>query len=199
GGLEEISGRPGTKALEDVFVDLETRQHQHPGTRLLGDGAGRGDPVDMWHADVHEDDIRVERARLRHRDRAVGGFAHHLDVLARIEQEPQARADGAVIVGEQHPDRHVVLLLASGSCTYVLHSFPSRPERACPPTAAARSAMLRRPFPTPRTGDGSAGSESPIGFTTSIPRRPSVSSKRRVTGRPGACLTAFVRVSWTMR
>ena len=37
---------------------------------------------------------------------AVGGLAHHRDVVLRVEHRAEARAHDALVVGDDHPDRH---------------------------------------------------------------------------------------------
>jgi len=55
--LEEAHAQAGV----DVVVEVECGQDQDPGAReFRRDLAGRGDSVDTWHADVHEDHIRVQ-------------------------------------------------------------------------------------------------------------------------------------------
>src|SRR5687767_3045838 len=58
----------------------------------------------MRHADVEDDDVRLQLHRLLDRLGAVGGLAHDLDVVARLQDPHEPLPHDRVVVGEQHPD-----------------------------------------------------------------------------------------------
>ncbi|MDH6614991.1 hypothetical protein M2163_002099 [Streptomyces sp. SAI-135] len=92
GVLDQEAGGTGADRLEDVLVELEGGEHDHPHVLeagVPGDAPGRGETVEQRHADVHQDDVRPQFAHLAHRLLAVGGLPRHLDVRLRVEQGPE--------------------------------------------------------------------------------------------------------------
>ena len=71
-----------------------------------GDLAGRGQPVDLRHADVHQHDVGEQFGRERDRLGAVAGLADDFDVVLGVEQGAEPGAHQHLVVGEQHADRH---------------------------------------------------------------------------------------------
>jgi hypothetical protein len=67
-----------------------------------------GDAVEVRHADVHEDDVRLQHARAVQGVAPVARLANHRDRIVAREDRPQAGAHQAVVVDEQDPDRSVV-------------------------------------------------------------------------------------------
>ena len=87
GAFEEVAACSRTHGGEDGIVVLEHRQHEDPGLRMFGDDlSGRVDPVQLRHADVHQDDVRVGFQRYAHDFGAVGDGVDHLDVGCRLEE-----------------------------------------------------------------------------------------------------------------
>ena len=83
GVLQQETGGTRPQCSEDILVQAEHRQHQHPGfgqARVTGDGAGRSDPVQLRHADVHQHDIRCQLA----------GDRHGLDTGGSLRDDPDA-------------------------------------------------------------------------------------------------------------
>jgi len=83
GVLQQETGGTRPQRSEDILVQAEHRQHQHPGfgqARVTGDGAGRSDPVQLRHADVHQHDIRCQLA----------GDRHGLDTGGSLRDDPDA-------------------------------------------------------------------------------------------------------------
>lgn len=105
------------------------------------DYPSRLESVHHRHVDVHQDHVRLRRARECDRRATVSGLANHEQVVGPVEQGLEARPHDRLIVGEKDPDRH--------------GRAPSRGRTACtrkpppgagpcsmrPPMAAARSAM----------------------------------------------------------
>ena len=68
------------------------------------DAPGRLEPVELGHADVHQDDRRIEARRLVDRLEPVARLGHDLDVLLAGEQHAKAGADHRLVVGDEHTD-----------------------------------------------------------------------------------------------
>ena len=64
----------------------------------------RLDAVDVRHPDVHQDHVRIQPAREVDGLAPVLGLADHLEVLARLEDQPEAAADERLVVDEQDAD-----------------------------------------------------------------------------------------------
>ena len=64
-----------------------SREPENPNEREFGVYAARGlDPVHFGHRDIHQDDVRPERVRLRDRLESIGGLAHDLKLRPRLQQ-----------------------------------------------------------------------------------------------------------------
>jgi len=81
GGLQDVPHRASLERLEEVAVMAVHGQHDdlHPGS-LAQQLASRRDPVDHAHADVHQDDVRLELERHLLDLEPVTGLADDLDV-----------------------------------------------------------------------------------------------------------------------
>jgi len=89
----------------DVLVEVERREHEHPGRiLLLEQEAGRGDPVQLRHPYVHQDDIRLQLARQRHGLLAVSSLADDVDLRIGAQDHAEARADEPLVVGQEDRD-----------------------------------------------------------------------------------------------
>ena len=90
--LEDEPAGTGPQRLVDVFVEIERRQDEDPRRAVGREDAPRClEPVELRHADVHQDHARVEPGRLLHRLEAGARLRHDLDVLLAGEQHPEAR------------------------------------------------------------------------------------------------------------
>ena len=77
----------------------------HPRAGLgADDAAGRLDPVQHRHADVHQHHVRPQPGRLRDRLLAVAGLADHGHVRLAVEDLAQADPHERLVVGDQQPD-----------------------------------------------------------------------------------------------
>ena len=72
---------------------------------LVHDLADSLHPVQVGHDDVHQDDVRLRRARQRHRLGAVLGLGHHREAAQPLTELAQALAHQGVVVGNQDPNR----------------------------------------------------------------------------------------------
>ena len=114
--VEELLGRlvlqhepAGARAerFVDVLVEVERRQDEDAGRGIGGDDApGRLEPVELGHADVHQDDGRLEAGGLLDRLEAVARLGDDLDVLLAGEQHPKSGAHHRLVVGDEHANRH---------------------------------------------------------------------------------------------
>ena len=66
----------------------------------------RLEPVELGHADVHQDDVRTEAVGLLYRLEPVARLGHDVDVLLAGEQHAKAGANHRLVVGDEHTDRH---------------------------------------------------------------------------------------------
>src|ERR687894_390514 len=92
--IASTSGARSQRA-EDVFVEVECREHEHSGRRL--DCAARQlrcrlDSIHVGHADVHQDDVGSQLAHAVDRLPAVGSLADDLEPGLRVEEQPEAGA-----------------------------------------------------------------------------------------------------------
>ena len=76
-----------------------------PKVGSLGDLAGGLQPVDTWHADVHEDDVGVGLSCQVNGCGTVGGLAHHHHPWLGVDEGPEPGADQPLVVGDEDPDR----------------------------------------------------------------------------------------------
>jgi hypothetical protein len=101
--LEEEAAGAGSQGIDDVLVELEGREDQHPDVVECGvssDLAGRLDAVDLRHLDVHEHHLRPLRPGQLNRVATVGGHTDHLDTGLGVEQHAEAGAHQSAVVRE---------------------------------------------------------------------------------------------------
>jgi hypothetical protein len=124
---------PGPEGFEDVLVEAEGGDHDDLWPVDCSDLAGRLDPVDAWHADVHEHDVGRARGGGRDGGVTVVGFADDLEVGFSVQDHGGAAADEGFIVGDEHPDGHRTATIGSRARTVKPSSergesaFASRP------------------------------------------------------------------------
>jgi len=101
--------------LVDVLVQIERRQDQDAWrVYALEQPPGGLDPVQPRHAHVEDDDVWLERARLRECLVAVFGLAHDLDVVFAFEDHADAAANERLVVDDEDADHDVPP--SCGSC-----------------------------------------------------------------------------------
>ena len=84
-------------------------QHQHPYRWIRGgDLAGRFDPVQLRHADVHQHDGGTKLSCECDRRFAVVGFAAHFEIRLGVQDQGEAGADERLVVGEQNADQGLI-------------------------------------------------------------------------------------------
>ncbi len=105
--LEDEAAGARPQRLVDVFVEVERREDQNPRAVVVRENApGRLKAVELGHADVHQDDARMETRGLVDGFEPVARLGHDFDVLLAGEQHAKAGADHRLVVGDEHTDRH---------------------------------------------------------------------------------------------
>ena len=120
------------------------------------DAAGRLDAVEARHADVHQDDVRVEFGRHADRLAAVGGLAHHRHVVLALQEHAEAEA----LQGWSSTMSTVVTgaVLSSGRWRWTRQPPVGRRQRAASSVPSYRAVRSRIPVrPRPRRRPVSAG------------------------------------------
>ena len=113
--LEQEAAGSRSDGGVDVFVQVEGRQHEHPGRRRsAGDRFCCLDAVEYGHADVHQHDIGIQGSAGSDGLLAVGRLAHDLDVGLRVENHREAAANKFLVVDDQSSDHRS---LSTGSRT----------------------------------------------------------------------------------
>src|SRR3954470_17838708 len=117
------------------------RRAAHAGDDLTGVGAG--------HADVEEDDVRLQLGGERERRRAVVRLADDVQDRVGFERVAQERAHVGGVVADEH-GRHA---RPAGSATTIVHPSP-RPARARidPPWRSAMRRAMAMLTPAPAAG-----------------------------------------------
>src|SRR4051794_5106503 len=151
GRAAPLPGAVGHMRELHVVVEVEGGEHEHvrAGLGAADDASRRLDPVEPRHADVHENDVRSQAARLVDRLLPVAGLAHDVDVGLGAQDHAQAVAHEPLIVGEQDAHRgHVAV--SSGSVARTAKPPPGWAALSTwPPKSSARSRMPTSPWPRP--------------------------------------------------
>ena len=104
--LDEECRRP---RLLDGIGGCAARLHRQPENLDVGelgaDPARRFDAVHPRHGDVHQNDIRAQRVRLRDRLDAVGRVADDRELRPLMENVAERAANSGVIVDNENPER----------------------------------------------------------------------------------------------
>jgi hypothetical protein len=74
---------------------------------LGADSARCFDSIEAWHADVHQNDIRVCACGSLDRFAAITGLAGDVQIGLGFEQLDEARAHQRLVVDDEHPDAHL--------------------------------------------------------------------------------------------
>ena len=108
-------------------------------------------PVKSGHVQVEQQDVGAGGGDDVERLPAFSGFADDLDVRLLAEQVAQPVPDDAVVVGDDHPDRH-------GTGTRTVSAAP-RPGALSMSTVPPSSATRSRMWASPEPACGAAGSK----------------------------------------
>jgi hypothetical protein len=152
---EKESTGSGSQRLVDVLVQVKRRHNQDGGWGIEGrEAPGRGDPVQSWHPDIHEDDVGLQPAgparspphrRLPHLPRRY---------RARLQDHPKAGPDQSLVIGKQHTDAH-------GDATRAGNLAPDRVATVRFRAAAQAAAVQFSPLPH-RLPDRDRGAPSDV-------------------------------------
>src|SRR5699024_7957717 len=191
------AARPRLQRGEEVVVPVEGGQDEHPPEVLRDDLAGRGDPVQHRHLDVHDDDVGRRGARQLERLLPVARLTDDLDVVLDREHHREPGADDRLVVDEQHP-QHLAHPLASARRGILARTrYPPigrGPISTVPWWLATRSRMPSWPMPVPevpcRGRPSSVTSTSACAASTRTMTRAVWAVEWRAT---------FVRASWAVR
>src|SRR5262249_19101675 len=189
--LQHVATGADREGLAHVARIVLHREHQHLRLRrLLQQLRQHLDAALAGHDDVEQDHVGLRGARPEDRILRVAGFADDLDVVLLVEQQAQTRPHDGVVVDENDLDQ-------SGTSTRRVvpergaDSMVSRPS-----WSATRSRIPSSPRLSSRTA---SESKPPPSSSTTAVRMPSRRTSRMLTSLASACLTTFVRASWTMR
>ena len=107
--LEDEPARPGPQGAIDVLVGVERGEDDHleRPIRFAEDPAGRGEAVELGHANVHEDDVGTVTACDLDGFEAGAGFGDHVDVGLLAQHHREAAADEGLIVDDGDAEGHV--------------------------------------------------------------------------------------------
>ncbi len=107
------------------------------------------DAVEHGHSHVHQHDVGPGRGDHLDGLGTVGCLTDHLQVVAVVEQAPEAGPHECLVVRQHHPDRHAVSSTSTGSRAATRKPPPSGrgPASSDPPAAVARSRMPATPCP----------------------------------------------------
>ena len=105
--LEQETAGSGAECFVHVLVEVERRQDEDP-RRVIGgeDPPRRLEPVELGHADVHQNDGWSKAGGLVDRLEACTRLRHDFDVLLAREQHSKAGADHRLVIGDEHADCH---------------------------------------------------------------------------------------------
>jgi hypothetical protein len=104
GALDQEARSSGTQRSEHVVVLLEGGEDQNSrGRHVARQLAGRGDPVEVGHADVHEHDVGAEPPGSLDGLAPGGRLTDDLDRRIAREELDEPGPHEIVIVGDEHP------------------------------------------------------------------------------------------------
>src|SRR6266536_2086096 len=145
---QEAAGAVAERRV-DVLVEVERGEDEHARVREVWVGADqsrRFEPVELWHADVHQHDVREQSPREVDGFAAIRCLAGDLHPVFGGDGGGEAGADARLVVDDENAD-HALRRYGSSAAT----RNPCAEDEAVrvPPSAVARSRMPR--MPTPRT------------------------------------------------
>jgi len=80
--FEQIANSAGPQAIEDQLVVIESGDDDDPCGRVGGQQAARGgNAIERGHAQVHQDDVRLESVGRGQRLQAIAGLADNLQIF----------------------------------------------------------------------------------------------------------------------
>src|SRR5262249_6496296 len=143
-------------------------------------------------------DVRIEVPCELDRLEPVLGLRDDFQVLARLEDHPEAAADERLVVGDEDANAaHEPVSWSSGkrARTRKPPARPAAPASTSPPSSAARSRIPISPWPPFGAIAAAPMPSSSICSSMLEPLRRTVTSAAEAR----ACLSVFVSASWTIR
>ena len=77
----------------------------------MGQRGRGGQPVESWHLDVQQRDVRVVRARGRDDFVAPADLGHDRELLVQLQQSGEGRSDEALVVGQQQTNHRPAAIM----------------------------------------------------------------------------------------
>ena len=96
--------------------------------------------VEVRHADVHQDHVRIDRGRKLECLVAVRRFADELDIGTLVEDHPEPASDQGLVVDDEHANGHGSVPSGKLAATAKPPLSPG-PASSEPPKTATRSRM----------------------------------------------------------
>ena len=107
--FEQESTGSRLECLEDIFVFIKRREHEHPAPTSRQDASGRVKPVKNWHLNVHQNHVRGEAGDLVDRLCAVRCLSNNQQVEFAVEDYFQACAYQRLIISYHDRDRVIAV------------------------------------------------------------------------------------------
>ena len=140
--LEQITGRArGQCARHEVLFGEAGQGDDSRVWATFEDQTRGGGAVYLGHHQVHEHDIRLQRACEAHGFAAASGLARELEIVEQLQKGRQSTAHNGVIVDDQHADH--VRGPASWSGMGRAARTQGRHRRLLSPPSVCRSARAR--------------------------------------------------------
>src|SRR5258708_1021316 len=117
--------------------------------------------VHLRHRLVHHHHVGLGVDRAAHRIESIVGDGHHFHVALSVDQRAQAVGDDAVIIRQQHLDRHSAILTVRRVPPAASAPTGSGSTLNAPPTAWPRSRIVTRPSPGPSGASADFGRPMP--------------------------------------
>ena len=146
--LQDVAAGARRKGLADIARLVLHREDEHLSIRVLVlELRERLQAGLVRHDDVEQDHVGLQGPGLEDGVAGIAGLAHRLEVVRRLEQQPQAAAHHRVVVDDEHPDAH-----ETGTSATTVVPAPGRDSiSSLPSISASRSRMPRRPTPSSGT------------------------------------------------
>jgi hypothetical protein len=136
---------------------------------VAGDPAGWLEPVEVGHADVHEEHVGAGPFGEGDRLVAVAGFADEFKVVGVADHGGEPGAHERLVVGDGDVDGHTATGLKGRRAVTTKPPWGSGSAVSSPPWTAARSRIPTRPCPPVAPGGDVGGPSSRTSRVTSSP------------------------------
>lgn len=96
-----------------VFAGIHGEDEHSCEGKAPFDGFRGLNAVEIWHVEVHEDEVRMQSFRLIDRFPSIRGLSHHFHPLLRAEERRQDPPESFMVICQQHLERRHVEPLPS--------------------------------------------------------------------------------------